>query len=92
MLNIGNDVLDFDQVIPDNIIVNIKDWVLVSYKADRLLCEVTSITDSDFEVNVMHKSGNLWKWPTKEEKIFCKWENIIWQINPPAVVATQGQL
>ena len=30
---------------------------------ERFPGEVTHITNSDFEVNVMHKPGNLWKWP-----------------------------
>ena len=68
----GNDVLDSDQVICDNIIININDWVLVSYEGERFPGEVTNITGSDFEVNVMQKSGNLWKWPKKENKIFYK--------------------
>ena len=32
--------------------------------------EVTAIYGLDFQVNVMHKSGNIfWKWPLKEYKI-----------------------
>ena len=68
--NIGDDVLDPNQVIPDNIIININDWVLVLYEGERFPGEVTNITGSDFKVNVMHKSGNLWKWLKKEDKIF----------------------
>ena len=68
--NIGDDVLDPNQVIPDNIITNIDDWVLVLYEGERFPDEVTNITGSDFKVNVMHKSGNLWKWLKKEGKIF----------------------
>ena len=57
--DIGDDVLDPDQVIHDNIIININDRVLVSYKDKRFPGEVTNITGSEFEVNVIHKSGNL---------------------------------
>ena len=45
--NIGDDVLDPDQVIPDNIIINIKDWVLNSYEGFQaffLLSMRTSVT------------------------------------------------
>ena len=86
--NIDDDVLDPDQVIPDKIIININDWVLFSYKDERFPGEVTNITGSDFEVNVMHKSGNIWKWPKRECKILCKWENIVQRINPPAITGT----
>ena len=86
MLN--HDVLDPDQVIPCNIIININDWVLVLSQGERFCGEVTNITGSDFEVNPMHTSGNLWKYPQKEDKIFCKWQNIIQQMNPPAVAGT----
>ena len=57
--DIGDDVLDPYQVIHDNIIININDRVLVSYKDKRFPGEVTNITGSEFEVNVIHKSGNL---------------------------------
>ena len=45
--NIGDDVLDPDQVIPDNIIINISDWVLNSYESFQaffLLSMRTSVT------------------------------------------------
>ena len=45
--NIGDDVLDPDQVIPDNIIINISDWVLNSYEGFQaffLLSMHTSVT------------------------------------------------
>ena len=89
--DIGDDVLDPDQVIHDNIIININDRVLVSYKDKRFPGEVTNITGSEFEVNVIHKSGNLWKWSKKEDKILYKWEKIVQRINPPAVAVTWGQ-
>ena len=56
---IRNDVLDPGQVIPENIIINISDWVLHFYKDERFPGEVTTITSSDFEANVIHTSGNL---------------------------------
>ena len=89
--DIGDDVLDPYQVIHDNIIININDRVLVSYKDKRFPGEVTNITGSEFEVNVIHKSGNLWKWSKKEDKILYKWEKIVQRINPPAVAVTWGQ-
>ena len=45
--NIGDDVLDPDQVIPENIIINISDWVLNSYEGFQaffLLSMRTSVT------------------------------------------------
>ena len=45
--NIGDDVLDPDQAIPDNIIININDWVLNSYEGFQaffLLSVCTSVT------------------------------------------------
>ena len=46
--DIGDDVLDPDQVIHDSIIVNINDWNL--YKGERFAGEVPNIAGSDFEV------------------------------------------
>ena len=89
--DIGDDVLDPDKVIHDYISVNINDRVLVSCEDERFPGEVTNITGSDFEVNVMQKLENLWKWPKKEDKIFYKWENIVQRTNPPAVTGTRGQ-
>ena len=46
--DIGDDVIDPDQVIPDSIIVNINDWNLC--KGERFAGEVPNIAGSDFEV------------------------------------------
>ena len=37
---------------------SIGQWVLVNYEGDEFPGEVTSMEDSDVEVNVMHRSAN----------------------------------
>jgi hypothetical protein len=47
--------------------------------------------DSQFKINVMHPSGNHWKWPTAEDKIFYLRQNITKLINPPKAAGNRGQ-
>ena len=48
--------------------LSIGQWVLVSYEGNEFPGEVTSMDDSDIEVNVIHRSANAWKWPRPEDK------------------------
>ena len=53
----------------NSLVLQMGNWVLVAYDAERFPGEVTNISNSetDIEVNVMHRcgSGNVWKWPKK---------------------------
>ena len=67
------------------------DWVLVHYQGSNFPGEVTAIYGLDFEVNVMHKSGNVfWKWPLKEDKILYEMQSVIKQFGAPEVAGTHG--
>ena len=45
----------------------------------------------DVEVQVMHKSGSIRKWPTREDKICYKMEDILGVIKPPVAAGHRGQ-
>ena len=45
-------------------------WVVVDYNGDQFDGEITSITGNDYKVNVMHQSGNYWKWSNKADDSF----------------------
>ena len=75
-----------------NFEINLGDWVLVSYEDDVFPGEVIAVLDNDFQVNVMHKSGNsFWKWPAQEDNIFYTRENIVRNLDQPEVAGTRGQ-
>ena len=71
--------------------LSIGQWVLVSYEGNEFPGEVTSMDDSDIEVNVMHRSANAWKWPRPEDKIFYSRDKVVRVINPPTVAGNRGQ-
>ncbi len=58
--------------------------MIVDYDEAKYPGEVISVDeDFQYEVNVMHPSGNHWKWPKTEDKIFYSLENIVKLISPP---------
>ena len=72
--------------------IDIGDWVLVHYQGSNFPGEVTAIYGLDFQVNVMHKSGNVfWKWPLKEDNILYQMQSVIKKLGPPEVARTRGQ-
>ena len=75
----------------ESIYLEVGHWVVVDYNADHFNGEITSITGDDCKVNVMHQSGNYWKWPNKADEIFCKFQKIVKAISPPVVVGSQTQ-
>ena len=56
---------------------------LGSYDGLEFPGEITSCGETDAEVNVIHRSGSAWRWPTNPDKIFYEHANIVRQINPP---------
>ena len=72
--------------------IDIGDWVLVHYQGSNFPGEVTNLYGLDFQVNVMHKSGNVfWKWPLKEDKILYEMQSVIKKLGPPEVAGTRSQ-
>ena len=74
-----------------NTSIDLGQWVVVTYDGSRYPGEVISMEDSQYEINVMHPSGNHWKWPTAEDKIFYLLQNIAQLINPPKAAGNHGQ-
>jgi hypothetical protein len=66
-------------------------WVVVGYDGAEYPGEVTLVDNNDIEVNVMHKSGNAWRWPAKDDKIFYDRQNILRVVNPPKAAGNRGQ-
>ena len=44
--------------------------VVVAYDRIEFPGEVLACGETDVELNVMHRSGNTWKWPTNPDNIY----------------------
>ena len=71
--------------------LSVGQWVPVRYDGLEFPGEVTSCGETDVEVNVIHRSGSTWRWPTNPDKIFYKHANILRRINPPRAAVHHGQ-
>ena len=79
-------------IFKSDIQIDIGDWVLVHYQGSNFPGEVTGIYGLDFQVNVVHKSGNVfWKWPLKEDKILYEMQSVLAKLGPPEMAGTRGQ-
>jgi len=65
--------------------------VIVSYDSEEYRGEITALEENDIQVNVMHKSGNGWKWPSIPDNIFYPKNNIIQSLKPPFAASSRGQ-
>lgn len=76
----------------ESLTLTIGQWVVVTYDESNYPGEVTNVEDSEnFEISVMHRSGQFWKWPKTEDKIvYCR-DSIIKVINPPKAAGHRGQ-
>ena len=81
----------FDPSPPEQL--NVGEWVVVCYEGEKFPGEITSTSseNQDVEVRVMHKSGSGWKWPTRDDKIFYKVEDIECKIKPLTAAGSRGQ-
>ena len=81
----------FDPSPPEQL--NVGEWVVVCYEGEKFPGEITSTSseNQDVEVRVMHKNGSGWKWPTRDDKIFYKVEDIECKIKPPTAAGSRGQ-
>ncbi len=61
--------------------ITVGQWVVVKYDKARY----------QYEVSVMHPSGNNWKWPKTEDKIYYPYDSIVRLINPPEAAGHRGQ-
>ena len=68
------------------------DWVLVNYDNVKFPDEIVNAVANEFKVNVMDRSENtFWKWPLKEDKIFCNRSQIFKKLKPAEVAGSWGQ-
>ena len=67
------------------------DWVQILYDQILYPGEITAVVNGEYEVNVMHRIGNNYRWPTVSDKIFYCRNNIVAKINPPVPVGHRGQ-
>ena len=68
----------------DEFPVEVGQWVVVTHDGIEFPGEVVTCV----EVNVMHRSGNAWKWPNQ---IYYPYDNILRQLDPPTVAGSRGQ-
>ena len=66
-------------------------WVLVKYDDLEFPGEVTSYSETEAEVGVMHKSGSAWRWPTNPDNNYYERANILREINPPKAAGHHGR-
>ena len=53
--------------------------------------EITCCDDDKFDVSMMQKSNNHWKWPKTIDKILYARDDIVRTINPPRAAGHRGQ-
>ena len=89
--NESEDQTESSVATQDAIDLSIGKWVIVNYDGEEFPGEITS-NAHDFEINVMHKSGNkYWKWPGVVDRIFYEKNNVVRNINPPRAAGHRGQ-
>ena len=54
----------------ESVHLEVSHWVVVDYNRDHFTGEISSITGDGYKVNVMHRSGNCWKWPNIADENF----------------------
>ena len=63
----------------------------MKYDSTNYPGEILQIVNNEFQVNVTNKSGEIWRWSQKEDKIFYVSNNIVKRIEPPQVAGLRGQ-
>ena len=64
-------------------------WIVVLYGNKEYSGEVTGVFDNDVEGNVTYKTGNAWKWPTKQDKILYGKDSIVCRLSLPMAAGHQ---
>ena len=75
----------------ESVHLEVSHWVQVNYDRDNYNGEISSITGDGYKVNVMHRSGNCWKWPNIAAENFYKFQENVKVILPPVAVGSRGQ-
>ena len=72
--------------------LNSGDWVVVNFEGNLFPGEVVEVTNSQVVVvNVMHKSGNGWKWPKRQDVISYDIAEVVKTTEPPVPSGSRGQ-
>lgn len=65
------------------------DWVVVQYDQIHYPGEVTKIVSGEYEVIVLHRHDNHFKWPAKEDRLFYSKKQIVKKLlGPPTLSAS----
>lgn len=64
--------------------------MLVRYDQLSFPGEVKVVGDEEVKVSIMEPSGSLFKWPSVENAIFYRLENVIMVLKPPIVKSARG--
>ena len=79
----------------DEIMIDVGDWVQVTYNKEKFPGEVTNIIQDDsfpIYISVMHRSSKFWKWPEfGKDEIAYAFEDVVKKIDPPTVAESRGQ-
>ncbi|KAK3755434.1 hypothetical protein RRG08_008009 [Elysia crispata] len=68
------------------------EWVVVEYDGKQYYGEVLTVMDDRCEVSVMEEQlGGVFKWPTRPDKIYYTYPQILRKINPPIPVGHRNQ-
>lgn len=70
---------------------NVGDWVVVNFEEAMFPGETIDVISSQLVVNVMHPSGNGWKWPDKKDMIPYDISEVVKRIEPPVPSGSRGQ-
>lgn len=77
--------------------LHVRDWVVVKFQQQEYPGEITELREETeqktraIQVTVMHRSGNNWKWPRPEDKIYYNRSEVVKKIAGPIVVGNRGQ-
>lgn len=71
--------------------LHVGEWVLVKYDDLVFPGEIKLVEGEEVKVTVMIPSGSRYfKWPTVEDAIFYKTENVIRKLHPPTLKSSRG--
>ena len=74
-------------LVNDNVSgIKVSSWCVVEYDGMHFPGEVRAVEGDDYEISVMVRAGNYWKWPSREDKIFYHKDQIWKKLHPPTLV------
>lgn len=64
--------------------------VVFLYEGETFPGRIESLEGAGAIISAMVKSGNNWKWPLKEDKLFYSWDDVIGSIEEPKLISKRG--